>query len=186
MILLAFGVLLTAALHLIAAIPPLKAKLKDAAGARAYGPVYGLATLAGLAVVVLGWRMADYVPVYEPPSWGRYANFLLTLIGFICLGIFLFRGRLRQKLRFPMAWAVIFWAAGHLVANGDLAGLILFGGFAIYALLHMIIGASFGVRPSSEVRGGHDLLAVIAGVALYALMAQLHGVLIGIPVVQLS
>ncbi|MFM8746328.1 MAG: NnrU family protein [Aestuariivirga sp.] len=186
MILLAFGVALTAALHLIAAVPPLKSKLKEAVGARAYGPVYGLATLAGLAVVVLGWRMADFVPLYGPPSWGRYANFLLTLIGFICLGIFLFRGSLRQKLRFPMAWAVIFWAAGHLLAAGDLAGTILFGGFAVYALLHMIIGTYYGVRPSPERRGGHDLLAVIAGVALYALMAQLHGVLIGIPVVQLG
>jgi uncharacterized membrane protein len=186
MILLAFGVALTAALHLIAAVPPLKSKLKEAVGARAYGPVYGLATLAGLAVVVLGWHLSGSIPVYEPPSWGRYANFLLTLIGFICLGIFLFRGSLRQKLRFPMAWAVIFWAAGHLLANGDLAGLILFGGFAVYAPLHMIIGTRYGVRPSAEVRGGHDLLAVIAGIALYALMAQLHGVLIGVRVVELS
>ena len=186
MILLAFGVILTAALHLVGAVPPLQSKLREAGGARAYGPVSGLSTLAGLAVVVLGWRMADYVPVYEPPSWGRYANFLLTLIGFICLGIFLFRGSLRQKLRFPMAWAVIFWAVGHLLANGDLAGVILFGGFLIYALLHMIIGTRYGVRPSPDVRGGHDLLAVIAGIALYALMAQLHGALIGVPVVQLG
>lgn len=186
MILLAFGVVLTSALHLIAAIPPLKLKLKEAIGARAYGPVYGLATLAGLAVVVLGWRMAADVPVYDPPSWGRYANFLLTLIGFVCLGIFLFRGSLRQRLRFPMAWAVIFWASGHLLANGDLAGIILFGGFLIYALLHMIAGTAYGVRPPPEVRSGHNLLAVIGGIALYALMAQLHGVLIGVPVVQLQ
>ena len=186
MIVLLFGVMLTAALHLVAAVPPLKSKLKEAVGARVYGPVYGLATLAGLAVVVLGWRLSGFIPVYEPPSWGYYANFLLTLIGFICLGIFLFRGSLRQKLRFPMAWAVIFWAAGHLLANGDLAGIVLFGGFLVYALLHMIIGARYGVRPSPDVRGGHDLLAVIAGIALYALMAQLHGALIGVPVVQLG
>lgn len=186
MILLAFGVALTAALHLIAAVPPLKSKLQAAVGPRAYGPVYGLATLVGLAVVVMGWRVAADVPVYDPPLWGRYANFLLTLVGFICLGIFLFRGRLRQWLRFPMAWAVIFWAAGHLLANGDLAGVILFGGFLAYALLHMAIGTSYGVGPSPDVRGGHDLLSIIGGLALYALMAQLHGALIGVPVVQLS
>lgn len=186
MILLALGVIFTAVLHLVAAVPSLKARLKAAVGEKAYGPVFGIASLIGIVIIVLGWRASDFVPVYDPPEWGRHANFLLTLIAFILLGIFLFRGSLRQKLRFPMGYAVIFWATGHLLANGDLASLILFGGFLIYAVLHIIIGTINGVRPSPEVRSGHDLLGILAGIALYGVMAQLHGAVIGVPVFQLN
>ena len=186
MILLAFGVLFTALLHLVAAVPSLKSRLKATVGERAYGPVFGIASLVGIAIIVLGWRASDFVFVYDPPEWGRHANFLLTLIAFICLGIFIFRGSLRQKLRFPMAFAAIFWATGHLLANGDLASIILFGGFLAYALAHLAIGLANGVRPSPEVRAGHDLLSVLIGIALYGMMAQAHGALIGVPVFQLG
>lgn len=186
MFLLALGAFLLAAMHLVAAVPSLKSRIKSGLGERAYGPVFGIVSLLAIALIVLGWRASDFVPVYDPPEWGRHANYLLTLIAFIFLGIFLFRGSLRQKLRFPMAFAVIFWAVGHLLANGDLASVILFGGLLVYAVLHVVIGLANGVRPSPEVRGGHDLLSVLAGIALYGVMAQLHGALIGVPVFQLN
>ena len=79
----------------------------------------------------------------------------------------------------------IFWATGHLLANGDMASIILFGGFLVYAILHIIIGTANGVRPSPVVRDGHNLLSVLAGIALYGVMTQLHMALIGVPVFQL-
>ena len=159
MLLLAFGVLFTATLHLVAAVPSLKARLKERVGEKTYGPLFGIASIIGIAIIVLGWRSSDVVFVYDPPSWGRHANYLLTLIAFVFLGIFLFRGSWRQKVRFPMAFAAIFWAIGHLLANGDLAGIILFGGFLAYAVLHIIIGTLNGVRPSPVAREGHNLLS---------------------------
>ena len=186
MILLAFGVLLTALMHLVAAVPALKARVKAVTGGKAYGPVFGIASLLGIAVIVLGWRAAPFVPVYDPPAWGWLANFILTLIAFVFLGIFIFRGSWRQTLRFPMAYAAVFWSVGHLLGNGDLASLILFGGFLAYALAHLAIGLANGVRPSPEVRAGHNLLSVLIGIALYGIMAQLHGALIGVPLVQLG
>ena len=185
MILLAAGVALTALMHLVAAVPPLKARIKQRVGEKAYGPAFGIASLAGIAIIVAGWRASGFVPVYDAPDWGRHANYLLTLIGFVCLGIFIFRGSLRQKLRFPMALAVIFWAVGHLLANGDMASLILFGGFLAYALAHAAIGTANGVRPSPEVRGGHDLVSILIGIALYGVVVQMHGALFGVPVFQL-
>ena len=186
MILLAFGVLATSLMHLVAAVPPLKARLRQAVGERAYGPVFGIASLVGIAIIVAGWRLSDFVFVYDPPAWGPHVTFVAVLLGFLCLGTFLFRGRLRQVLRFPMGFAVIFWATGHLFANGDLASLILFGGFLAYAVAHIVIGIANGVRPSPEVRGGHDLVALVIGVALYSGMIQMHGVLIGVPVFDIS
>jgi uncharacterized membrane protein len=185
MYLLGFGVLLLSVQHLVAAAPAMKARLKAAVGDKAYGPVFGVASLLGILIIVLGWRAAGIVPLYDPPAWGRHANFGLTLIAFIFLGMFLFRGSWRQTLRFPMAFAVIFWSVGHLLANGDMRGVILFGGLLAYAVLHIVIGTANGVRPSAEVRSGHNLLGVLGGVALYGIAAQLHGALIGVPVIQL-
>lgn len=186
MTLLVLGVALFAIVHLIPAVPSLKARIKEAVGNKAYGPAFGVASIITLLMIIFGWRMADFVPVYDPPEWGRHANFGFTLIAFLCLGIFLFRGSFRQTLRFPLAIGVLFWGTGHLLANGDERSVILFGGLMIYAALHIVLGLANGVRPSPEVRGGHDLLSLVAGVALYGLMTQLHTVLIGVPVIQLS
>lgn len=186
MMLLAFGVAVMAALHLIAALPAWKLRVKAKTGARLYGPLFGLASLAVLALIVAGWRASAFVPVYDPPAWGWLANFLLTFAGFLLFGVFLFRGSLRQRLRFPMGLAVIFWATGHLLANGDRRSLILFGGLAAYAIAHIAVGLLNGVRPSPDVRQGHDPLSLLAGAALYGVMTQLHPVLIGVPILTLT
>jgi uncharacterized membrane protein len=185
MTVLVFGVLLFAALHLVPAVPDRKARVKAQVGDTLYGPAYGMVSILALVIIVLGWRSSDFVPVYDPPAWGAYANYGFTLVAFICLGIFLFRGKLRQILRFPMGLAVVFWATGHLLANGDQRSVILFGGMLLYAVTHMALGFANGVRPTPEVRGGHDLMGVFAGIALYGVMTQLHDVLIGVPVFAL-
>jgi len=186
MILLAFGVAAMAALHLIAAVPAWKLRVKARTGERLYGPLFGFASLAVLAAIAAGWRLSPFVPVYAPPAWGWLANFLLTFVGFLSFGVFLFRGKLRQRLRFPMGLAVSFWATGHLFANGDRASLILFGGLLLYAVAHIAIGLAQGVKPSPDVRKGHDLLSLLAGAALYGVMTQLHPVLIGVPILTLT
>lgn len=184
MALLAVAVAAFALVHLISAVPPAKAPLQARLG-RAYGPVFGSAVTAALILIVVGWRAADYVPVYDPPAWGRQLAFLLVFVAFLGLGVFLFRGRLRQRLRFPMAMAVMVWASGHLLANGDLASVILFGGLLAYGAAHLGLGLAYGVKPAPEARSGHDVLSLMAGVALYAVVVQLHGVLFGVPALAL-
>lgn len=186
MILLVIGITAFTVLHMVAVLPKLKARVKAQLGERLYGPVFGALSLVALAIIISGWRLSDFVFVYDPPSRGWMVNFGLTFLAFLCLGIFLFRGSLRQRLRFPMAFAVILWGTGHLFANGDLASLLLFGGFIVSGLFMLIAGLANGVRPSPEVRGGHDGLSLLAGIALYALMTQLHAALIGVSIFPLS
>jgi len=185
MSLLAAGVILFTVLHLLPAVPRAKAAVVARAGAGLYGPFFGALAVLALLLIILGWRGAGFVPVYEPPDWGRFANIGLSFLAFLCLGIFLFRGGLRQRLRFPMGIAVLFWGAGHLLANGDLRSLILFGGLMAYGLVHMCLGLANGARPSADVRAGHDLISLLAGAALYVAMTQLHPVAIGVPVLAL-
>lgn len=182
MIILAAGVLLFVLLHGVAAVPRYKSWVKSRMGERWYGPAFGLASVVALTVIVLGWRSSGFVLVYEPRLWGWYVNYALTFIGFLCLGIFLFRGSYRQRLRFPMAIATVFWAAGHLFANGDLASLILFGGLLVGNAAHMVVALANGIRPGHEVRAGHNGLSLIFGAALYGIMTQLHPAIIGVPI----
>lgn len=183
--LLALSVALFALVHLVPAFPALKARVKAALG-KAYGPAFGIASVVSLVLIVLAWQGADRSPVYDPPEWGFRANLALSFVAFLLVGIFAFRGRLRQILRLPLAMAVILWSTGHLLANGDMASVILFGGLLAYGAVHLLGGLASGFRPSPEVRQGHDMLSVLAGVALYGVMIQLHAHLIGVALFSIN
>ncbi len=177
--LLLFAVALFAVIHLIPAFPPLKARFRDKLG-KAYGMLFAIGSTLSLVLIVLGWQMADRSQIYDPPTWGFAANLAFSFVAFLLIGVFLFRGKARQLLRLPLAMAVVLWATGHLLANGDQASLILFGGLLAYAAAHLIAGFTQGFRPSPEVRTGHDAIALFVGVALYGVMIQMHQHIIGV------
>ncbi|MEO9876287.1 MAG: NnrU family protein [Anderseniella sp.] len=177
--LLFFAVVLFAVIHLIPAFPPLKARLKDRLG-KAYGMLFAVGSIVSLVLIVLGWQTADRIQVYDPPTWGFRANLALSFVAFLLIGVFLFRGKARQFLRLPLAMAVVLWASGHLLANGDQASIILFGGLLAYGATHLAAGFAQGFRPSPEVRQGHDVIALFVGVALYGVMIQMHQHVIGV------
>ena len=78
MILLGLGVVLFALCHLTLAVPKANDALRRKLG-ELYGPGFGLLSLIPLVLIILGWRMSPFVPVYDPPSWGRSATFVLVL-----------------------------------------------------------------------------------------------------------
>lgn len=173
------------AVHVVPAIPGAKAAAKAVLG-KAYGALYGLSSLVLLGLCIWAMRRVEPGLFYVPPDWGRHANFLLTLIAFVFIGIFLARGSWRNAVRYPMAIAVCFWAAGHLLANGETGSVTFIAGLAFAALLHAVLAARLVAWAPADERQGHNFLSVLFGVALYALMAQLHGVIIGVPVIDLA
>lgn len=177
--LLFFAVALFAVLHLVPAFPSLKARLKERFG-KAYGMLFAVGSILSLVLIVVGWQMADRAAVYDPPAWGFRANLALSFVAFLLLGVFLFRGKARQFLRLPLAMAVVLWATGHLLANGDQASVILFGGMLVYGATHLTAGFAQGFRPSPEVRQGHDVIALFTGVALYSVMIRMHEYVTGV------
>ncbi len=178
-ILLFVAVTLFAVIHLIPAFPSLKDRLKGKLG-KMYGMLFAVGSILTLALIVFGWQIADREVIYDPPVWGFSANLALSFLAFLLLGVFLFRGKARQVLRLPLAMAVILWATGHLLANGDQASVILFGGMLVYAAVHLVAGFAQGFRPSPEIRQGHDIIALFVGVALYGVMIQMHQHVIGV------
>jgi uncharacterized membrane protein len=178
--LLGFGIV-----HIIPAVPRFKAAVQAVFG-RAYGAVYGMASLLLLVACVAALRLADVTPLYDVPAWGRHANYLLTFLAFIFVGIFLFRGSWRNRLRYPMAIAATLWAMGHLLANGDTRTTLFFVGLLLAGLLHAFLKSRLVPRQPAEERDGHNLMSVVAGLALYGIMTQLHQVLIGVPIFDIG
>ena len=163
MLLLGLSVAFFALWHLLPVLPAVKAKVVARLGA-AYGSVYGIVSVVTLVLIIIAWRAADFIAVYDPPENGRVITFALVLVAFICLGIFIFRGKLRLMLRLPLAIGVIFWGAGHLFSNGDMASIILFGGMMTYGAMHLALGMAGGYHPADEARGGHDTMSILTGI----------------------
>lgn len=185
MIYLIIAVALFSIVHFIPALPGIKSHLKDRLGT-AYGPLFGVAATVTLAAIIVAWSFKTFEPVYEPVKYGRYINMALSFVAFLFLGIFVFRGKLRQFFRFPFAIAVVFWATGHLIANGDQASIILFGGLLIYAVIFIVLSLTNKTFPSLIIRDGHDTLSLVVGTSVFIGMVQMHEIIIGVPVIRIE
>lgn len=180
MIWLVLGVLLWAYSHLMKRVTPgFRASLGE-------GPGKGLAsllTILAIGLMIWGYRNADFIALWEPPVFLRHINNLLMLIAIFLLQIRYVPGVLRSKMRHPMLAAVKTWALAHLLVNGDLASLVLFGGILAWAVLDMILINRMEpewTRPNpGPLR--NDLIWAVGAVIVMAAIAWVHGWL-GYPV----
>jgi len=153
--------------------------------------LYAAVSLVGLVLIVQGYGAARYDPVvlYAPPVWLRHVSFLLLLPVFILLIAAYFPGRIKTAVKHPMILAVKFWALAHLLSNGTLADVLLFGGFLGWAVAERISMKHRTQRPlpGPSASPRNDLFAIIGGLVLYAVFAiWLHPLLIGVPVIPAS
>ncbi|MEO9895441.1 MAG: NnrU family protein [Paracoccaceae bacterium] len=95
--------------------------------------------LAGLICMIFGYRAADFIAVWHPPTFMTHINNLLMLIAFFVFGTSATTGRLRGWTRHPMLLSVKIWAVAHLLVNGDLASVLLFGGMLLWAVISVIL-----------------------------------------------
>jgi uncharacterized membrane protein len=184
MTLLITGLVLFLGLHLLPTAPALRAGLVARLGAMPYKILFSVASLAAFAVLVAGKAQAPFVDLWQPPSWGRHLTMLLMLFAFIMLVAAYVPSNIRRRLRHPMLAAIKVWAVAHLIANGDLASLLLFGSFLAYAVYDRISVKRRAV-PTDTARHPllMDLLVVVLGVSAYAVVALYHQSLFGVPVI---
>ena len=92
---------------------------------------------------------------------------------------------MRAVLRHPMLLGVLLWATAHLLSNGDLRSVVLFGSFAGYAVLDLVSVVARGKQPSTDKapRLAMDGAAVVAGLVAAGLLTVFHGTLFGVPVI---
>lgn len=186
--LLVAGLLLFFAIHLVPTSPSLRQRLLNGMGETVYKILFAVVSLVSLYLIVKGYGEARLVApdLWDPPLWTRHITMLLMLIAFIMLASAYIPSRIRDRLKHPMLAAIKTWALAHLIANGDGASLLLFGGFLMWAVYDRIsVKRRAAMGPLGERKGtlGGDIAAVAVGVAAYLLMVLWgHEALIGVPI----
>jgi len=183
---LVLGLVLFLGMHSISIVAPsLRQRALAKLGEGGWKGLYSLLSLAGFVLLVRGFGLARHAPVvlYSPPPVLRHVTFLLMLPVFPLIFAAYLPGRIRSAMKHPMLAAVKLWAFAHLLSNGTLADVVLFGGFLIWAVLDRI---SLKRRPPQALRTApagplNDTIAVVLGLAVYAaFILWLHRWLIGV------
>jgi len=158
-----------------------------AMGLNAWKGVYSIVSIAGFVLIVWGYGVARGAPVivYSPPVWTKHVAALLTIPAFILLTAAYVPGtRIKRAVGHPMVAGVKAWAFAHLLANGTLADVVLFGSFLVWAIADYIAarrrdraaGTVYVVGPITR-----DVTAVVVGLLAWAAFAfWLHAALIGV------
>lgn len=190
MSILILGLVIFLGVHATAIVAPAWRNAQIAArGEAVWKGAYALLSLIGLALIAHGWGVARGAPVvlYQPPAFLRHVNWLLMLPVFPLLLAAYLPGRISAATKHPMLLAVKLWALAHLLANGDAASVLLFGGFLAWAVADRISlkrrTATLAARrvPGAPPGRFNDAIAVLVGLGLYAaFIGGLHRWLIGV------
>lgn len=158
-----------------------------ALGEQRWKVLYSIVSLAGIILLVWGYsRARPYAPViYEPALWLKHLNAALMFPVMVLLAAAnLGPSYTRNAVRHPMLLATKIWAVGHLLANGDLVAVLLFGGFLVWAAADRV---AVKRRPQPELAAPvvrNDIIALIAGTVVYVLFVwRLHLWLFGVPAI---
>jgi uncharacterized membrane protein len=190
LLVMVIGLVLFFGVHMLTTQRDLRARLIASWGEGAYKAGYALASIAGLVLIVWGfadYRATEWIDVWHPPKLLRHITVALMLPAVILVVAAYIRGRIYAAIKHPMLAGVKLWAAAHLLANGDLGGIILFGSFLAWAVFDRISlkrRTDAGGPPIPVGGWGNDLIAVAVGIVAYlALAFAFHPAVIGVPVV---
>lgn len=131
--------------------------------------------LVSLGLIIWGYRGADFIPVWTPPGFMVHLNNLLMLVAVFVYGMSATTGRLRGRMRHPQLTAVKIWAVAHLLVNGDLASILLFGTMLAWAVGSVVLINRAGPwdRPAPG-DAKKDKLLVIITLVMFAVMVGVH------------
>ena len=189
MVLMLIGLILFLGSHSLGIFPDVRRRLIEARGMGTFKMGYRIVALIGFVLICYGfgvYRAEGWVQLWTPPNGMRHLTLLLMLFAFIALAASGPKmGYIKMRLKHPMLVGVKTWALAHLLANGDLGGLILFVSLLAWAVEDRI---SYRWRPDDVVVDAPapnvrvDVLAVVAGSIAYVAILFLHPYLIGVAV----
>ena len=167
-------------------------------GENGYKVAYSLLSLLGLILIGVGYdqyREAGTIPVWDPPVWTRHLALLLVWLAFVAFAAAYLPGRIKGALKHPMMVAIKVWALAHLLANGDLGSMLLFGSLLAWAVFARIsvkrrsVAAAHGgplvapAAPDTPAGFRNDALALGIGTAAFLVFAiWLHPRWVGVAV----
>ena len=184
MLVLVAGLVLFLGVHSLRLIPGARDKLEDQLGATPYKLGYTVISLLGFALIIYGKIIAHPpVVIWYPPVWTRHLAFTLVPLALILIVSAYAPGHIRRWVRHPMLAGTMLWAFGHLLANGELSAVLLFGSFFIWSLI-TFIASWLRETPPPIVKGwGGDLTAIILGVLAALILMNIHMYLFGVAII---
>ena len=187
-VLLILGMVVFFAAHVFTTMRGRRAALIARIGEGPYKGLYSLVSLAGLVMIAYGfgvWRATGSAQLWYPPVWTKHIALVLVPIAAILIVAAYVPSHLRTRMKHPMLTAVKLWALAHLLANGDLAGVVLFGGFLVYAVYDRItVKERAAPIPPAPAGWKGDVVAVVGGLALFLVLGYVfHPYVVGVPVI---
>ena len=187
MFVLALGLVLTLGVHVFASLRGPRGRLVERIGADPYRGLHSLLAALGLALIVWGfirYRADDWDQVWAPPEHARDVTWTLMWFALVSLACVFTKspGKIRGWLRHPLLASATLWSLAHLVSNGDVGGMLLFGAFfvwSIYARIALERRGDHGAAPSA-VFTRTDAIDLVVGTVLWAALAMLHPYFAGV------
>jgi len=183
------GLVLFFGVHTLTTQREVRARVIAFSGGGGYKIGYSLVSALGLVLIVWGfahYRATGMWEIWTPPTALKHLAVALMLPAVILVVASYIRGRIYTRLKHPMLTGIKLWAAAHLLANGDLGSIILFGsflGWAVFDRISLKHRTDSGAPPIPVGGPGNDLIAVAVGIVAYlALGFAFHPVAIGVPV----
>lgn len=184
---LILGLAVFLANHLFVTFRGARAGVIARLGLNGYRFLFSLVSLAGLVLIVWGYgayRAQGWIDVWSPPAFMRHVTVGLMLFSVILMVAVFIPSTIKAKAKHPMLAAVKIWAFAHLLSNGDLGSILLFGTFLAWAVYARIaakrrVDAVLPVAPPGWI---NDLIVVVLGIVIYlALGYVFHPIVIGVP-----
>lgn len=164
-----------------------RTRLIEKVGRNTYRGMYGALSLLGLVLIIAGYGAARTTPVvlWQPPVWLIHLAILLTVPAFVFVAASVLpRTRIRSRVGHPLLLGVKTWAIAHLMANGTLADVILFGAFLLWSVVAYASARRRDRNAATVYPVGspwRDVIAVVGGLVAWAVFAiWLHSLLIGV------
>jgi uncharacterized membrane protein len=172
MILLVLGLALWWVAHLFKRLAPGPRLAMGDAGKGAVA----VAVILAVVLMVIGYRGADFVPLWEPPAFLRHVNNLLMLLAFYLYAASGMKTRITAVIRHPQLTAVKVWAVAHLLVNGDVASVVLFGGLLAWAVVSVIAINRAEPRPAPPPPAsmGKEIGALVGAVVVMGVVGGIH------------
>lgn len=174
--------------HAFVAFRASREKLIARLGRNGYRLLFAIVALAGLVLMIRGYglyRAEGMIPVWSPPGFMRHITILLMLFAVIFMTAAFVPSHIKMWLKHPMLNSVKAWALAHLLVNGDLGSIILFGAFLVWGSYARVAAKRRGDRGTMAAPAGwiNDALVVVIGVIVFlALGFTFHPIVIGVPV----
>ena len=175
MFILVLGVFLWWAAHLFKRIAPARRNAMPEQQAKAR---VAISLFVSVVLMVIGYRMADGPYWWGPTPALKGINNLLVLVSFYLFAAAGMKTRVTSMIRHPQLIGFSLWAVAHLLVNGDLPSFVLFGGLLLWALVQIVLinrAEPNWVRPTGPFPPRKEIIAVVGGVIVFAVVGLIHG-----------